>query len=121
MSINPVSQMNNTQMLITILAVVLATVCTRFLPYLLFPEGRRVPHFVQYLGRFLAPAVFGLLVVYCLRNTDVTTSFAAGGSHGIPEALALGAVTLSFLWKKNMMLSMAVGTVLYMVLVQLVF
>lgn len=119
--INPASQMNNIQILITIAVVVLATVSTRFLPYLLFPEGKKIPPFIQYLGRFLAPAVFGLLVVYCLRNVDLFTSFAAGGSHGIPEAAALAVVVLSYAWKKNMMLSMAAGTVLYMVLVQAVF
>lgn len=109
--------MTKTQMVITVAVVVLATVLTRFTPYILFPEGRVVPKYVRYLGKVLAPAVFGLLVVYCLRNTH----FISSPSHGLPEILACLAVTLTFLWKRNMMLSMAAGTVLYMVLVQVVF
>ena len=61
------------QMAVTVGAVVLATVSTRFLPYLLFPEGRKVPKFILYLGKVLGPAVFGLLVVYCLRNVNFFT------------------------------------------------
>ncbi|SDZ72863.1 Branched-chain amino acid transport protein AzlD [Lachnospiraceae bacterium NK3A20] len=118
---NPLSRMSDIQIMITILCALGATVITRFLPYILFPEGCAVPKFVQYLGRFLAPAVFGLLVVHCLRNVDLVTAFAAGGSHGIPEIAALLVVTVSFIWKRSMMLSMAAGTVLYMFLVQVVF
>lgn len=109
--------MTKTQMIITVAVVVCATVLTRFLPYLLFPEGRVVPKYVRYLGKVLAPAVFGLLVVYCLKDTH----FVASPSHGLPEILACLAVILTFLWKKNMLISMAAGTVLYMVLVQAVF
>ena len=80
-----------------------------------------MPEFIIYLGKVLGPAVFGLLVVYCLRNTDLTTSFADGGTHGIPEILATAVTLLTYRWKKQMMLSMAAGTILYMILVQVVF
>ena len=70
----------------------------------------------QYLGRALPPAVFGLLVVYCLKNVSILK-----GSHGIPELIAIAAVVLLHLWKRQMLLSIAGGTVLYMVLVQTVF
>lgn len=113
--------MTSKEMIITFLVIWLGTVLTRFLPYIIFPEGRKVPEFVHYLGKVLGPAVFGLLIVYCLRNTDLTTSFADGGSHGIPEILASLATLLTYRWKKQMILSMAAGTILYMVLVQLVF
>lgn len=108
-------------MAITIGLVVLATVLTRFLPYILFPEGRPVPKFVRYLGDVLGPAVFGLLVVYCLRNTDWTASFAAGGTHGIPEIISVAVTAAVFAWKRQMILSMAAGTVVYMVFVQVIF
>ncbi|MDO4614383.1 MAG: AzlD domain-containing protein, partial [Lachnospiraceae bacterium] len=65
------------QIILTIIVVIAATMLTRFLPYLLFPQGRKTPDFVLYLGKVLAPAVFGLLVVYCFRNTGFTY-----GSHG---------------------------------------
>ena len=87
-------------MIITFLVIWLGTVLTRFIPYIIFPEGRKVPEFIIYLGKVLGPAVFGLLVVYCLRNTDLTTSFADGGTHGIPEILATAVTLLTYRWKK---------------------
>ncbi len=108
--------MTHTQMLITLAVIVAGTVLTRFLPYIAFPEGRKIPDYILYLGKVLAPAVFGLLVVYCLRNVQFT-----GGTYGIPEIIALAVVVVTFLWKRSMLLSMAAGTILYMVLVQAVF
>ena len=111
------SEMTQLQQAVTIGAAVLATVLTRFLPYIIFPAGRKTPPFVAYLGKYLAPAVFGLLVVYCLRDI----SFSAGGTCGIPEMIAIAVVAVTFLWKKNMLISMASGTILYMILMQTVF
>lgn len=101
---------------ITIGVVILATVLDRFIPYILLPSGKPIPAYVQYLGRVLGPAVFGLLVVYCLRTVNLLA-----WPYGIPEAIALLIVWASYLWKRNMMVSMAAGTILYMVLVQTVF
>ena len=106
---------------ILILLAVAGTATTRFLPFLLFPEGREVPDYVRYLGRVLGAAVFGILVIYCFRNTDFATSFARGGTHGIPELIALAVTIAVFCWKRKMVLSMAAGTILYMILVQVVF
>jgi branched-subunit amino acid transport protein AzlD len=111
------SEMTLTQQLVTIGCAVAATLLTRYLPYLLFPAGKKTPDFVVYLGKYLAPAVFGLLIVYCLRNV----SFSEGGTYGIAESAAIAIVAGSFLWKKNMMISMAAGTIAYMILVQTFF
>ena len=108
--------MTLSQEIITIGMVVLGTALTRYLPFLLFPAGKPTPKYIRYLGKVLPAAVFGLLVVYCLRNVDL---FA--GSHGIPELLAVLAVVLLHLWKRQMLLSIAGGTILYMILVQMVF
>lgn len=89
---------------------------TRFLPFLLFPADKPMPKYVQYLGKVLPAAVFGLLVIYCLKDVNIFT-----GSHGIPELIAIGVVVLLHLWKKQMRLSIAGGTICYMLLVQLVF
>lgn len=114
-------QMTVPQMAITIGVVILATVLTRFLPYLLFPEGKPVPKFIGYLGKVLGPAVFGLLVVYCFRGVDWITPLSSGGTHGIPEVIALVVTVIMFTWKRQMIVSMAAGTAVYMVLVQAVF
>lgn len=103
------------QQVLTIAAVVLGTMTTRFLPFLLFPEGKQPPPFVRYLGTVLPAAVMGLLVIFCLKDA-VFTSW-----HGLPEVIAILVVVLLHRWKKNIFLSIAGGTILYMVLVQQVF
>lgn len=108
--------MTLTQQIITILAVVLGTMTTRFLPFLLFPAGKPTPEYIKYLGKVLPAAVFGLLVVYSLKNVSILT-----GSHGIPELLSIVLVILLHYWKRQMLLSIAGGTICYMLLVQLVF
>lgn len=108
--------MTLTQQLITVGMIVLGTVLTRFLPFLLFPAGKPTPKYIRYLGAALPPAVFGLLVVYCLKNVSL---FA--GSHGIPELISIAAVAGLHVWKRQMLLSIAGGTLCYMLLVQLVF
>ena len=60
--------MTTAQEIITILVVVLGTMLTRFLPFLIFPEGKTPPLYVTYLGTVLPCAVIGLLVVYCLKD-----------------------------------------------------
>ena len=101
---------------ITIAIVVLGTVTTRALPFLLFPANRKTPAYVQYLGKVLPYAVIGLLVVYCLKGVSIRTY-----PFGLPEALGVAATMLAHWRFKNMLLSIAVGTVLYMLLVQFVF
>lgn len=108
--------MTVTQQIIIIAMVVLGTMLTRFLPFLVFPAGKPTPKYIQYLGRVLPAAVFGLLVIYCLRNIDLL-----GGSHGIPELIAIALVVLLHWWKRQMLLSIAGGTLCYMLLVQMVF
>ena len=108
--------MTLTQQIITIAMVVLGTMITRFLPFLVFPAGRETPKYIRYLGRVLPAAVFGLLVVYCLRSVDLFS-----GSHGLAEAVSIALVVALHLWKRPMLLSIAGGTVCYMLLVQRVF
>jgi branched-subunit amino acid transport protein AzlD len=108
--------MSVTQQIITIAMVVLATMLTRFLPFIVFPSGKSTPKYIQYLGKVLPAAVFGLLVIYCLKNVDVMT-----GSRGLPELISIAVVTGLHLWKRNMLISIAGGTLCYMLLVQLVF
>ena len=104
------------QQIITIAMVVLGTMLTRFLPFLIFPAGKPTPKYIRYLGAVLPSAVFGLLVVYCLKNVSILT-----GSHGLPELIAIAVVVGLHKWKGQMLLSIAGGTVCYMLLVQLVF
>ena len=101
------------QQIITIGMVVLGTVITRFLPFIIFPAGKPTPKYIQYLGKVIPGAIF---VVYALRNTDILT-----GSHGLPEVIAIGIIIPVHVWRRNMLISIASGTISYMLLVQFVF
>ena len=104
------------EQILTILICAIATMLTRFLPFLCFKPDSELPPYVKYLGKALPSAIFAMLVVYCLRDTSLLT-----GNHGIPEAIALVVTTLIHVWKRQMLLSMFLGTVCYMVLVQTIF
>ncbi|MDR7001111.1 branched-chain amino acid transporter permease [Neobacillus niacini] len=108
--------MNLTQQMITIAMVVLGTMITRFLPFIVFPSGKPTPNYVQYLGKVLPSAVIGLLVIYCFKDVSLLS-----GSHGIPEFFGVAVVALLHFWQRKMLLSIAAGTIVYMILVQLVF
>ena len=102
--------------IITIGMCMLATMTTRFLPFLVFSSKKPTPRYVQYLGKALPGAVFAMLVIYCLKNVSLLTP-----SYGLPELIAIAATAGLHVWKRQMLLSIAGGTVIYMLLVQLVF
>ena len=103
-------------MLIQIGVIALVTAALRFLPFWVFPEGRKRPRIITYLGTVLPYAIMAMLVVYCLRGTPIL-----GPTHGLPELIAVLIVTALHLWKHNTLLSVFGGTVCYMVLVQVIF
>lgn len=103
------------QQIITIGAAVLGTVTTRTLPFLVFSSKKPTPKYIQYLGKALPSAVFAMLVIYCLKNVSFLT-----GTHGIPELLGILLTGAVHVWKRNMFLSIVVGTAFYMVLIRLI-
>lgn len=102
--------------LLVILVMGAATLLTRLLPVLIFGRGEKVPDFVMYLGRVVPYTAMGLLIVYCLRDVSFLS-----GSRGLPETVALGVVAASYLWKRNTIVSVVSGTLVYMLLVQRIF
>lgn len=93
------------------------TLLTRFLPFIIFRSSKPIPEYVHYLGKALPSAIFAMLVVYCLKGVNIFS-----GSHGIPEFIGIAATTILYIVsKKNMMVGIAGGTVIYMILVQLIF
>lgn len=108
--------MSTNQKIITIAVMVLATVIMRYLPFILFPDNKPTPPFIHYMGKVLPPAVFSFLVVYALKNVSIID-----GSHGIPELIAIVITSVTHLWKKQMLLSIAAGTISYMLMVQFIF
>lgn len=104
----------HTILLIAVMALV--TAALRFLPFLIFGENRKTPPLVTYLGQVLPYAIMGMLVVYCLKDVTFTSA-----PFGAPEAIGCAVVALLHVWKRNTLLSIGAGTVVYMLLVQLVF
>lgn len=94
----------------------LTTIFIRFLPFILFPDNKKTPKYIEYLGEVLPYTIIGMLVVYCLKEF---TFFAA--PYGIPEILSIIVIIALHLWKSNTFLSIGAGTVVYMLLVQIVF
>nr|WP_122012732.1 branched-chain amino acid transporter permease [Maliibacterium massiliense] len=104
------------QSLLMILVFALVTFATRALPFLLFPGNKKTPAAVAYLGKVLPYAIIGMLIVYCLKDVRLDAA-----PFGLPELIAIAVVVGLHVWKRNTLLSIGAGTVLYMVLVQLVF
>lgn len=107
--------MTTTQQIITIATMVAATALTRFLPFLVF-RGKQTPRYIHYLSHVLPPAVFGMLVVYCLKDVSFTS-----GHYGMPELAGIAITALLHAWKRQMLFSILGGTLVYMFLVQVVF
>ena len=99
-------------LLIAVMAIV--TILLRFLPFLVF--RRQVPPYISYLGKVLPAAIIGMLVIYCFKDTALTAH-----PFGIPELIAAACVMGLQVWKRNSLISILTGTVVYMLLVQLVF
>ena len=101
-------------LLIAVAAVV--TAATRFLPFLIFRKKDSTPAIVTYLGQVLPCAIMGMLVVYCMKDVPF---FSA--PYGAPEILGCIIVAALHIWKRNALLSIGVGTVCYLLMVQLIF
>ena len=103
-------------LIITVLIIFTVNIIMRFAPFIAFPDNKPTPGFIKYIGKVLPASVFSLLIVYCLKNVNLFD-----GSHGLPELICIAVTAALQLWKKQMLISISVGTVLYMILVQFVF
>lgn len=108
--------MSTQQSIMIIAVIVLGTMATRFLPFILFPAKKTPPKYIQYLGQVLPYAVIGLLVIYSLKDISFVS-----GNHGLPEFISILSIIILHVWKKNTLLSIGAGTIIYMILVQAVF
>lgn len=102
--------------ILIILVVAITTFGTRVFPFLVFPKGKEIPPVIQYLGKVLTPAIIGMLVIYCLKSVSIVSA-----PYGIPELIGVSVTAVLHVWKRNNLLSIGAGTVLYMFLIQCVF
>ncbi|MBQ8604849.1 MAG: AzlD domain-containing protein [Oscillospiraceae bacterium] len=107
---------NNMYVIAVMLTACACNFFTRVFPFLLFSKSDKLPGFIQYLGKYLPPCVMAVLVVYCIKGIN----FASLAGF-MPMLISVVAVVLLHLWKRNNIISIAGGTVLYMILVQVVF
>lgn len=108
--------MDNTYLLLTIVIISAVTAALRFLPFVVFSGGKKTPRIVLYIGKVLPFAIMAMLVVYCLKSVSLLSY-----PFGLPELIGAIIVVLLHIWKRNSLLSIAGGTVCYMLLIQLVF
>lgn len=104
------------EQIVTIAVVVAATMLTRFLPFVIIGAKHETPKYIQYLGKVLPCSIFALLIVYCLKYISIFS-----GTHALPEFLGIMSTVMMHLLKRQMLLSMATGTIIYMFLVQFIF
>ena len=96
--------------------VALVTALLRFLPFIIFRGNKKTPKLIKKLGGMLPYSIMGMLVVYCLKSV----SFSSLNGF-LPQLIASLVIILLYVWKRNTLISIVSGTVVYMVLVQLVF
>ena len=104
----------NTHSAILVIVIAAVTMLLRFLPFLVF--RKRTPAYISYLGEVLPAAIIGLLVIYCLKDTNLRSA-----PFGAPELISAALVVLCQAWKRNILLSILAGTAMYMLLGQMVF
>ena len=97
-----------------ILIAGIITILARFLPRIIF-RNRELPGFIVYLGEKLPYSLMGLLLVFCVRGVDYTNS-----KEVLPLALSFAGIILSFKFLKNFLLSIFLGTGIYMALIYLI-
>lgn len=106
-------QLNTQEFLLLTIAIAIGAIATRFLPFIIFSGKHKLPELVKYLGQALTPAIMGFLVVYCLRNTQVSTEI-----YLVPEFIAILSLVVIHYLKHNFFLSISTSTAIYMCLVQ---
>ncbi|TAH70879.1 MAG: branched-chain amino acid transporter AzlD [Anaerolineaceae bacterium] len=104
----------NTQLFLFFGLVSLGTVLTRVLPFILFPENKKIPKYIKYLSDVLPYTIIGMLVVYCLKDISFTVA-----PYALPEIISIAVIAVLHLWKKNTLLSIGIGSLLYIILIRL--
>lgn len=114
--------MGTTHIILTIGIMAVAVILTRCLPFLVFPSADKTPRFVRFLGKYLASAVFGMLVIYCFKDVDFISATDHAGHltrHGLPQLMGVAVTILLHLWRRNLLFTIAGGTILYIVILRM--
>lgn len=105
--------LTTSQTMIIILMVAFGAMLTRFLPFLIFGRMEKVPKNIEYLGKTLPYATIGMLVVYCLKGVTFTRQ-----PYGLPELVSILFIVWIHNKKRNTLISIGLGTLIYMILIR---
>lgn len=99
-----------------IIIIIIVTALLRFLPFVVFNHKVKTPKFIDKLGKVLPYAIMGMLVVYCLKDTTLESI-----NSFLPTIICCFVVALIYIWKRNTLISIVLGTICYMLLIQFIF
>lgn len=105
---------SNTMALLSIGVMALVTVALRFAPFIIFKNNKKTPIVVEYLGKVLPGAIMAMLVVYCLKGVSFKIL-----TNWLPALLACVLTSVSYVFKKNTLISIIFGTAVYMILIRI--
>ena len=108
--------MNNKELFITALMIVFGTAFLRFLPFFIINKSLSDNKYVQFLGKVLPYSMIALLVIYCIKDINIIKF-----PYAIPELISIAVIIILHVLKRNVLISIGAGTVLYMFLVQVIF
>lgn len=100
-------------LLLATLIMYLVTFSLRGFVFVAFGRNRKPPKVILYIGAVISPAIIAALIVYCFRNTNISSP-----AYGIPEVVATITCIALHVWKRNPLISIITSTVVYMLLVQ---
>jgi len=101
---------------LSIAVIALVTYFLKLAPFIIFGKHQKTPERILYIGKYLPPAVMGMLIIYSLKNADISQINQSG-----PIAIAIFITVMLHLWRRNNLLSILSGTLVYMLLVQVIF
>ncbi len=101
------------RIIFTVAAMAALTILTRAAPFLFFAK-RKPPAALDYLQKYLPPSLMVILVLSAFKDIPLSDAHAA-----LPMAASAAVTALLHLWKRNVLLSIACGTALYMVLIRI--
>ncbi|PKM90934.1 MAG: branched-chain amino acid transporter AzlD [Firmicutes bacterium HGW-Firmicutes-12] len=106
---------SNNYTFFAIVVIAIVTFGTRVAPFIFFRKGKATPKYIVYIGKYLPPAVISMLIIYCLKNVNLFKF-----PFGIPELIGVATVAILHIWKRNNLISILSGTVIYMITIQFI-
>ncbi|MBS9782345.1 MAG: AzlD domain-containing protein [Arcobacter sp.] len=106
--------MTNIEIYIAILIMTLVNLFTRVFPFLFFRKGK-LPKYILFIEKFFPAVIMTILVLYTLKDIDFNLA-----PYGIKEIGSILFTAILHIIFKNYLISIFLGTIFYMALVQFI-